>query len=300
MSKFVATIKQELLCAKRERLPQVLLAVFLAMVAVSCFISWATNHTVTSVYNEVLRQGITQAPNPFTGVSPLYYARNTVIYIVLIGALLAIVLGAQSMLRDRKARVSDLLLSRPVSISAYLGAKLVGLCLWLLAILAVSAVINWASISIIVGQALSWQDSLRLISFYFVAWLFLVPFLVLGLVSGLYARRETSALLIPIVIWSVLTFVVPQLGTAEHPVSLLNPIPAQIMSHGFFFQVNQTIFGPLSLTEHFKHVSGILLKDNQVSGSLLKSLGIMIAFAVVGIFGLLLTRRTRMRAGLYE
>ncbi len=193
MNGFVATIKQELLCAKRERLPQVLLVIFLAMVGTSCFIGWATNHTVTNVYNEVVRQGITKAPNPFTGVSPLYYARNTVIYVVLIGALLAIVLGVQSMLRDRKARVTDLLLSRPINTSVYLGAKLFGLCLWLLIILGISAVINWLSISLIVGHALSLSDSLRLGAFYAVAWLFLLPFVVLGLVSGLYARRETSA-----------------------------------------------------------------------------------------------------------
>jgi ABC-2 type transport system permease protein len=300
MEQFVATVRQELLCAKRERLPQVLLAIFLAMVAVSCFIGWATNHTVTNVYNEAVRQGITTAQNPFTGVSRLFYARNTVIYIVLIGALLAIVLGVQAALRDRKAKVNDLLLSRPVSTPVYLGAKLTGLCLWLLAILAVSAFINWLSISAIISHALSLQDSVRLLLFYAVAWLFLVPFVTLGLLSGLYARRETSALLIPIVIWSVLTFVIPQLGTAEHPVSLLNPVPAQIVSHGFFFQVNQTVFGPLSLTEHFKHVSGVILQDSQVRGSSLKSQLVVGSFAVVSVAALLGTKRTRLRNELNE
>ncbi len=300
MNQFSATVRQELMCAKRERLPQVLLVIFLAMVALSCFIGWATNHTVTSVYNEVLRQGITTAPNPFTGVSPLFYARNTVIYIVLIGALLAIVLGVQSALRDRKARVTDLLLSRPVSTPLYVGAKLTGLAFWLLAILAVSAVINWLSISLIVGHILSMSDSLRLTDLYVVAWVFLIPFICLGLLSGLYARRETSALLVPIVIWSLLTFVVPQLGTAEHPVSLLNPVPAQIVSHGFFFQVNQTVFGPLSLTEHFKQVSGTILKDDQATGNTRKSQIIMGSFAVISITALLTIKRSRLRSELYE
>jgi len=300
MRQFVATIKQELLCAKRERLPQVLLVIFLAMVAVSCFIGWATNHTVTNVYNEAVRQGITTAPNPFTGVSPLFYARNTVIYIVLIGALLAIVLGVQAALRDRKARVTDLLLSRPIHTPVYLGAKLVGLSVWLLAILTVSGLINWVSINAIIGHLLSLQDSLRLFTFYALSWLFLVPFVALGLLSGLYARRETSALLVPIVIWSVLTFVIPQLGTAEHPVSLLNPVPAQIVSHGFFFQVNQTVFGPLSLTEHFKYVSGTLLQDSQVSGSTTKSQIVVGSFAVVSVVALLGTKRTRLRNELNE
>ena len=102
------------------------------------------------------------------------------------------------------------------------------------------------------------------------------------------------------VLWSLLTFVVPQLGTAEHPVSLLNPVPAQIVSHGFFFQVNQTVFGPLSLTEHFKQVSGTILKDDQASGSTLKSQVIMDGFVIVSIAALLVTKRARLRSELYE
>jgi ABC-2 type transport system permease protein len=300
MKLFVATIKQELLCARRERLPQILLVIFLAMVALSNFIGWATNHTVTNVYNEAVKQGLTTAPNPFTGVSSLFYARNTVIYIVLIGALLAIVLGVQSMLRDRKAKVMDLLLSRPVSTPNYLGAKLVGLSLWILIILFISAVINWLSISTIVGHILSAQDSGRLFLFYIVAWIFLLPFICLGLLSGLYSRRETTALLIPIILWSVFTFVIPQLGTAEHPVSLLNPVPAQIASHGFFFHVNQTVFGPLSITEHFKQVSGTILKDTEVSGSSIKSQVVVGSYVVISVGALLLTKRNRLRNELYE
>jgi ABC-2 type transport system permease protein len=289
-----------LLNAKRERLPQILLAIFLAMTALSCFIGWATNRTVTNVYNEAIRQGITHAANPFTGVTPLYYARNTVIYIVLVGALLAIILGVQSTVRDRKAHVSDLLLSRPVAAPVILAAKLAGVSLWLFAILMVSAGINWASISFIGRQFLSLQDSLHLLGFYLIAWLFLVAFTALGMITGLYARRETSALLVPIIIWSAITFVLPQLGTAEHPVSLLNPVPAQIVSHGFFFHVNQTLFGPLSLTEHFKTASGIVLHDSETHGSLAKSLGIICVFVVVSVAILLATRRQRLRSDLYE
>jgi ABC-2 type transport system permease protein len=300
MKPFVTTMKQELLCARRERLPQVFLAVLLIMTALSCFISWATNHTVTNVYNELLRQGATTAPNPFTGVSSLYYARNTVIYIVLIGALLAIVLGVQSMLRDRKAGVIDLLLSRPLGMVTYLCAKLTGLVTWLLAALAISGFINWMSISLITGHALSGGDSARLLLFYLSAGLFLVPFVVLGLLGGVYSRRETSALIAPIVIWATMIFVLPQLGTAEHPVSLLNPVPAQIVSHGLFFQVNQTIFSPLSIGEQFKHLSSSIFQDGQTTGGLRTSLTILVGFSVVSVGILLIAKRHRMRADLYE
>lgn len=300
MNIYYAIAQHELLNARRERLPQILLVIFLVMTAVSCFIGWATNHTVTNVYNEAVHQGLTTAANPFTGVTPLYYARNTVIYIVLIGALLAIILGVQSVVRDRKARVSDLLLSRPLPTWMLLAAKLTGVALWVLTVLIVSAFINWVSISLINKHLLLLSDSLRILGFYLVAWLFLLGFCALGMLGGIYSRRETSALLTPIVIWTAITFVLPQLGTAEHPVSLLNPVPAQIVSQGFFFSINQTVFGPLSLAEHFKAAGSIILHDSEAHGSLINQLGILALFTTVCICLLLLTARQRMRSDIYE
>ena len=300
MDKFLTLMKYEVLSAKRERLPQILLFIFLVMTALSCFIGWATNHTVTNVYNEAVRQGITKATNPFTGVTPLFYARNTVIYIVLIGALLAIILGVQSIVRERKARTSDLLLSRPIPVAMYLAAKLAGVAMWLLLVLIISAIINWASIGFISHHVLSLDNTLHLSAFYGLAWLFLLTFITLGMLGGIYARKETSALLVPVIIWSAIVFVIPQLGTAEHPVSLLNPVPAHIASHGFFFQVNQTIFGPLSLTEHFKTASGAILHYSDSQGSVWKSLAGVGAFALTSIVILLITSRSRLRSDLYE
>lgn len=300
MNQFLAIVKQELLAARRERLPQVLLVVFLFMVGISSFIGWATNHTVTNVYKEAVSQGITTAPNPFASVPSLYYARNTVIYIVLIGALLAIILGVGSVLRDRKSKTIDLLLSRPVNNSLYLVGKLGGLSLWLLGILGISFAINWASISLILGHGLAIQDSAHLLLFYGLSWVFLVPFIVLGMASGIFSRRETSALLVPIVVFSIITFVLPQLGTAEHPTALLNPVPATVTSQGFFFRVNRTLFAPISVTERFKHSSGVILKDSAVDQKATSSTLLLGGLAIASVGLLLLIGRSNMRRELYE
>jgi ABC-2 type transport system permease protein len=296
---FAAGARQELLSSRRERMPQVLLAVFVGMVTASSVIGWLTNQVVTSVYDRTYAAGLTTQPNPFSAVSPLYYAKNTVIYIILIGALLAIVLGVQSTIRDRKSYTFDLVLSRPVRPASYLGAKLSGLLVWIAGILVLSAAISWASISAIIGSVLSPGDTIRLLGFYALAWLFLLPFIVLGMLTGLYSRRETTALLVPIVMWSVLTFVVPQLGTAEHPVSLLNPVPA-IASQGGVFQIANLVLGPLSLTEHFKTASGYVLGTTAGTGNPLLSLVVMVAFAGTLLVVLLTTQRDRMRSPLDE
>lgn len=87
-----------------------LLLVFLGMVVISSVIE-VTNQTVTNVYREISAEGLTTAPHPFDRISPLFYARNSTIYVTLIGALLAIVLGAQATLRDRKADTMGIVVS---------------------------------------------------------------------------------------------------------------------------------------------------------------------------------------------
>jgi ABC-2 type transport system permease protein len=294
--RFAAVVRHELLASARERLPQVLLAVFLGVVAVSGVIGWLTRVTVTAVYNEALAEGLTDRPNPFGAVPELYYLRNTVIYIVLIGALLAIVLGVRSVLRDRRSGTVDLVLTRPISTASYLGAKLAGLSLWLAAVLAVAAAINVAAVSIILGRLPAAESAARMAGFYVLAWVFLLPFAVLGMLGGLYSSRETTALLVPIVGWAFLTFVLPQLGTAAHPVALLNPV-AVPPAPGGFFRLSGAVFGPLSVTEHFKKAGGVLLQESQEYDAVGPAWAVLVLFALVTAAVLLATRRARLLGG---
>jgi ABC-2 type transport system permease protein len=296
---FAATVRHELRSAQRERMPQAILVVFLGMVAASSLIGWLTHRTVTQVWEQTRADGLTQAPNPFTDVPPLYYAANVVIYVVLIGALLAIALGVMSALRGRASGTLDLVLSRPVDTRSYLAGKLAGTAAWLGLVLVVAAVVNWLSIAVIRGGVLSAGDTLRLVGFYGLAWLFLGAFLILGLLCGIYSRRETTALLVPIAAWSVLAFVLPQLGTAARPVSLLNPVPVPPTEGGAFSALH-TVFGPLSLTEQFKTVSGSVLGSDRVTGSPTAALVSILVALVLGSAVLLSTPRRRLRRGLDE
>ena len=300
MNKWKAVIAQELRCTTRERLPQLLLTVFVGMIAASAFIGSSARASVTGVYQEALRQGLTTVPNPFDALSPLYYARNTVIYIVLIGALLAIVIGVRSTLRDRQARTADLILSRDVRPSLYLGSKLAGLALFVLLLLAISAVVNIGCLSVVAGQVLSGADSARIASLYALAWLFMLPFVALGMATGIHASSTTSALLTPIVIWSVVIFILPLLGTAAHPVSLLNPVSPPPAPQNGFFAASSSLVDPLSLGEQFKHVSALILTDPQATGTMTGGILTIATLAVVGCAAVALTRRTRMRRALND
>lgn len=297
MNVFMVSARHEMLNARRTRTANLLLVVFIGMVIASSMIGWVTNQTVTSVYQKVVADGLSSAPNPFSGVSPLYYSRNAVIYVLLIGSLMAIVLGVQATLRDRKAATADLVLSRPVGSVARLLGQLAGLGVVLAVVIGVSMSISWVIISIINGAPLGWGDTGRLVAFSALSWILLATFALLGMLTGLRSRQETTALLVPFVIWSVVAFVLPQIGTAARPVSLLNPVPAVNPTGGYFALVS-ALTGPLSVTEQFKRASGIILQDSTVTGDATTSVLILLSFLVVMSIVVVSTPRARMRSGL--
>ena len=299
MNTFLVSAGHEMLNTRRARTAHLLLFVFIGMVIASSIIGWVTNQTVTSVYERVLADGLTTAPNPFTGVTPLYYARNAVIYVLLIGSLMAIVLGVQATLRDRKAATIDLVLSRPVASASRLLGQLAGLGVVLAAVIAISFTTSWAIISAINGAPLGWADTARVLAFALLSWVLLTAFALLGMLTGLRSKQETTALLVPFVIWSAVAFVIPQIGTAARPVSLLNPVPAVTTAGGYFDAVS-AITGPLSITEQFKRASSIILQDATVTGDATSSVLVLLAFLVVMTVVVVATPRNRMRSDLNE
>lgn len=299
MNVILISARHEMLSTRRARTAHILLFVFIGMVIASSVIGWVTNRTVTSVYEKVVAQGLTSAPNPFTDITPLYYARNAVIYVLLIGSLMAIVLGAQATLRDRKAGTSDLVLSRPVGVASRLLGQLVGIGVVIAAVIGISFAVSWGIIGVINGSALGLADTARLIAFAGLSWALLTTFALLGMLTGIRSRRETTALLVPFVIWSAIAFVLPQLGTAARPVSLLNPVPA-LGSTGGYFDAVSAITGPLSITEQFKRASSIALGDTTVTGSAVSSVLIVLVALIAMTVVVASTRRDRLRGALHE
>ena len=284
MSVFAAVVRQEVKCARRERLAAALLVVFLGMTLASAAIGWTARHTVMNVYQETVVQMGRNVPDPFASTSPLDVIKNTVIYIVLIGALLAVVVGVQAGVRDRKAGVTDLILSRPIGPRTYLTGKLLGAHGWIGIVLAVAAVASWCSVWVISKTPLTAASTASLVGFFALAWVFLLPFSVAGLIAGSKSMHESTALLIPILLWVAITFVVPQLGTAQSPTALLNPVATSVTATDLFFRVNQAVLQPISITEHFKHASGTLLQlrdaGSAVAGGDLLTLGIAAALSL--------------------
>ena len=300
MNTIITSARHEILCTLRARVALLLLVVFLGMVSLSSLIGWLTNTTVTRVYERILAEGLTTVSNPFTAVSPLYYSRNSVIYVVLIGALMAIILGVQATLRDRKSATADLVLSRPVRTGQRLIGQFLGLGAVIAAVLVASTVISWGSISVIIAAPLGVDATLRLMAFAALSWALMMIFALLGMLTGLYSRKETTALLVPFVIWSAIAFVLPQIGTAARPVALLNPVAAVATPGNNSFDLIGALTGPFAITEQFKRAASMVLRDDSVTGNPVLSIVLLVSILAAMIWIVVVTPRRTLRSGLNE
>jgi ABC-2 type transport system permease protein len=279
---FKAAFKHELLSSFRSKSPQLVVTVFLVLTSISSIIGWLTVRNVTKIYNDIVSQNLTTAPNPFTNVPSLYYMRDSVIYVVLIGSLMAIILGAQASLRDRKSNADVLIKTRNVNLVHRILGQLsaVGSIIILLEIIALLT--SFISIWVIQKAPLNIGAIFSLLGYGAVSAILMIAIAAIGFAFGSISKSEESSLLYPIVGWAVVTFTIPQIITSTHPVALLNPTPAVSTGTGLAQSVINGI-SPLAVMENFKAIANAILGiDKSLQLSMVDLLSFSL-FVVVGV-----------------
>lgn len=99
---------QQSLLLRRQRVALVGLATMLAVTAMAGILGWSSHHTIVRVFDQAVRlhaaAGQPAPPNPFSLKPNLSLLSNMVVYIPLIGALLALVLGHLILVEDQGKR----------------------------------------------------------------------------------------------------------------------------------------------------------------------------------------------------
>jgi ABC-2 type transport system permease protein len=282
----------------KERTFIILLTLFVLMTLFSTYIGWSARNTVINVYNETVKEmslkGITKIPpNPFTGISDLSILKNMIVYIFLIGSLLALIVGNNAFIRDRRSGVLRIIFSRPLSRQNYIFGKITGIFETLVFMVFVSFLISLFSITLVSGHFLSSAQVLKLLGFYGISLVYLFIFAMTGLFFGISSESESLSLLIPLILWVLITFVLPQITSALVPTALLNPTNIQTVApHSSFFHIIQIIVRPFSISESYKEISSILLETSNAAGANTASAmlsgfqnisGIVVMFSYLGI-----------------
>lgn len=257
--------QSEILALFREKTMYAIAGVFLLMSVASSFIGWSTFTTANSVYGASViylhEQGVSIVPeNPLQMVPALASFDNLIVYIALIGALLAIIVGHRSFMRERRSGILQVLFTKPIQKRTFIFGKIAGLSAVLLGIMSITAGISILSSFFLPLAQITATDVGNLLMFFVVSFLYVLFFALLGMLFSIVAKSESLALFIPICVWVGITFVLPELATGLTPTALLNPVTMLQLpvGEGFFHFAQQTLF-PVSLGWHYTLVSGELL-----------------------------------------
>ena len=264
----------------RDRTVLLLTGLFLAMVLLSAWLGWSATQTINAIYASAVQvmkaQGVSIPPNPVSEGSALSLLRNMSIYVALMGALAAIVFGHLAVAGDRKSGTVPLIASRPISRLSYAVGKILAVLTAIAGMTIFAASVNVITLLILPGLNLVPDTWPRLVAFYCVSALYMSAFGLLAALCATTFKSESMALLVPVTIWLVITFVLPQVTANISPMAALNPLSATAaVPSGTFFAVTDAIFGPLSLAEAYRSLSAEFLQlapDNLPRRSILSSM----------------------------
>ncbi|MEZ7821301.1 MAG: ABC transporter permease subunit [Patescibacteria group bacterium] len=269
MNKIFNIAIEEIKVLFKEKIFFVLLSVFILMSFLSSSLGFIATKTTTSIYNSsvifLTQKGVSNIPtNPISSFGALTDFRNIIIYMFLIGALLAVVIGHRSFIRERKSGTLPLLLSRPISSFDLFLGKAVGIGVIIFLIIFASFLIGILSSLILPFRHLSSEDIVRLILFYILSFFYLLLFAFIGLFFAIKTKSESLALFIPICIWVGISFVLPELISGANPTALLNPITMnqELTQNSAFFSLMQNYLQPFSIGGQYVSFSSELLNNS--------------------------------------
>ena len=258
----IATVaSHQVLSLRRQRVFLAMLATLLTMTALAGVLGWSSHQTIVRVYDEAVKllasAGKPSPPNPFLLKPTLSLLSNMVVYIPLIGALLALIVGHLSIVDDETNGTGRLVFSRQISRTSYVLGKIASAAIVLAVILAASLAVSVAAL-LVVNRTVAGADLGRLLMFYGLSWLYLMVFALIGMVTVLMTRRRSIALLSAMGAWLVITFVIPQFTSGLRPTQSLNPITDPASTSQTFFKITSK-FRPYSIVEQYKQASGQIL-----------------------------------------
>lgn len=257
----------------KDRYFRLILILFLALTTLSTILGALQVHQQMAVYNESVSllksMGKIELPSP-PSFNPLGVSKDFVNYTSMIGALLAILVGWNSMQYEKDGKVLSLLLSRPVYRDKIIAGKFMGTSAILLMVTAAGYLIVSLLLLIITGVPLSSGEAGRMAVYFLQVWFYLLVFSSLSQFLTFVTAKRRTALLTAIIVWLILTFLLPQIGDT---MDLDNQIPegffaylgldrtqeTTLLSHFAWYEYVRDGLEELSPTKHFERISFALL-----------------------------------------
>jgi len=296
----------EIRLSRKDRYFRLILIFLVAMTLFSTVLGALQMHQQMAAYQssvDLLKSmGKVKIPPPPV-LNPLGASKDFVNYTSMIGALLAILVGWNSIRNEKQGKTINLILSRPVYRDNLILGKFSGMALVLLVISAFSFAAVYLLIQSLTGFSMTLNETGRMGAYFLAVWLYMLVFASLAQLITIAAEDDHSALLITIILWLVFTFLLPQIGDT---MDLDNQIPGgffsylgldktqekNLMAHFAWYEYVRDGLEELSPTKHFERLSYALLNIKpgfadyttmQVLGSKILNFSVLILTPVIFI-----------------
>lgn len=273
MNPMLVVAKKEITDALKNKLFLSILTMLLLLTVVSVVLGVYQVKVNLDSYNQSIEflksLGKTEFP-PAPNLNPLSASKSFVNYIGLLGALLAIVLGNASIVKEKRGGTLKLILSRQVFRDTFLNGKLIGNMALLLFITIFTSIITLGAVMTISNVALTIDSISRMFMFFLMSFLYMTFFLVLGIFAAVIMPYGNKALLITVIIWLVISFILPQIGDT---MDMDNQLPGgffasmgmskadsqKVLNNFKFYETMRNGIEEMSPTKHYERVGFALL-----------------------------------------
>jgi ABC-2 type transport system permease protein len=218
MKAVVTIAHKEVRAAFRNRMFVTIMALFLALSALSVYIGSSTKRAEMRLYDETVKtltsQGVTALPS-VPEIHTLTILGNLTEYIVIVGAILAVILGYDTLTKEKGSGGLALILSRPVYRDALLSGKLLGNMSIIAALLIGAFVFSLVLLVIVGGLLPTVGDVVRLLTVVMLAFFYMLIFFTFSMLLSIHMRNSASVFLVSLVLWMTVSFVIPEMAQTQ-------------------------------------------------------------------------------------
>lgn len=288
MSAVMTIARKEFRTAFRSRIFLTVMILFLGLSILSVYIGSTTKRAEMRIYNETVAelqaQGAAVLPAP-PEIHTLTILANLIEYISIVGAILAVILGYNTLIEEKESGGLKLILSRPVYRDQLLLGKLLGNSAVIALLLGIVFLFNLGLLVLIGGILPTVGEVARLLVFMGMAFSYMLIFLSLAIMLSIRMKNSTTVFLIALVLWTMSSFVIPQMAdTFMVNSSVINGISGAVNQLPQETALSRAV-SYLSPTWYLRDIGGQLLQSAPGSGGL--SAGALVGHSLAALLALL-------------
>ncbi len=261
MKSILTIARAEILSVFRNRVLTSLIILFLASSVISIYAGSSTIRTEIAAFKLAAQlraeSGVSALP-VMPEIAPLHIMNNSIDYVLMVGALLAIFLGYGMVSEDYRDKTLHIILSRRVYRDQYISGKIAGGVVLL-------SLLHWAAFMvelILLGLAGTGSFGIKeaglLVFFHLIAIVYMSLFLLLSGFFSVVFLRSLPAFLTSVSIWLGLSYVIPEIGRSVRTYLLASDPAGQTVQSTLIPTPLSDAIQAISPAYHFRNLGDYL------------------------------------------